>query len=165
MIRRMTSNDIRHIQHILHNTWSETYRGVIPENIQTAFIDRAYSDAMMLMRMEKTIVLVAECEGVPIGFANFTKKDTDGDSELTAMYVLPTYQKEGYGQKLFECTLSLLPDVEQLFVYVDGQNHIGRSFYEKQGFELLDLFDELFEGHPVTTAQYVLKLTNNALSY
>jgi len=115
--------------------------------------------------MEKTIVLIAECEGVPIGFANFTKKDSDGDSELTAMYILPAYQKTGYGQKLFKFALSLLIDAERLFVYVDGQNLVGRAFYEKQGFELLDIFDESFEGHPVKTAQYVLNITTHTLSY
>ena len=46
-------------------------------------------------------------------------------------------------------------DAQQLFVYVDERNAIGRAFYEKQGFELLDVFEENFEGHPVVTAQYV----------
>ena len=40
MIRPMTSNDIRHVQHIARNTWSDTYDGIIPENIQSVFIDR-----------------------------------------------------------------------------------------------------------------------------
>ena len=47
-------------------------------------------------------MLVAECEkGTPIGFLNFTKKDEDGDSELTAMYILPTYQHSGLRKKAF----------------------------------------------------------------
>ena len=52
---------------------------------------------MILKRMVKTYVLVAECEGVPIGFSSFTKRDEDGDSELTAMYILPSHQENGYG--------------------------------------------------------------------
>lgn len=165
MIRPMTSNDIRHVRHIAHNTWMETYDGIIPEDIQTMFIDRSYSDAMMLMRMKKTIILIAECEGTPVGFANFTKKDSDGDSELTAMYILPAYQQTGYGKQLFEVALSMLSDAEQLFVYVDVRNLIGRAFYEKQGFELLDIFEELFEGHPVETAQYVYTINKTVLTY
>ena len=52
--------------------------------------------------------LVAECEGIPIGFPTFTKKDEDGDSELTAMYILPSHQQMGYGEKLFKYALSML---------------------------------------------------------
>ena len=165
MIRPMTSKDILHVQRIVHNTWAQMYLDIIPQDIQTNFINRSYSDEMLLMRMQKTIVLIAECEGIPVGFANFTKKDTDGDSELTAMYILPAYQQSGYGQKLFNFAVSMLSDAEQLFVYVDGRNIAGRTFYEKQGFELLDVFNELFEGYPVETAQYVYTITSNVLSY
>ncbi|WP_239433470.1 GNAT family N-acetyltransferase [Sporosarcina sp. ACRSL] len=152
----MTNEDIAYIQHIAHVTWNDTYAGILPENIQTAFINRSYSDAMMMKRMEKTHVLIAECdEGTPIGFLNFTKEDEDGDSELTAMYILPSYQQSGYGKKLFDTTLSMLRNAKQLFVYVDSRNTAGRAFYEKQGFELLEVFEEYFEGYPVETAQYV----------
>jgi ribosomal protein S18 acetylase RimI-like enzyme len=152
----MTTEDISYIQQIAHITWNDTYAGIIPENIQKAFINSTYSDAMLMKRMEKTHVLIAECEqGTPIGFLNFTREDEDGDSELTAMYILPAYQHTGYGKKLFDSTLSMLGNAKQLFVYVDSRNTAGRAFYEKQGFELLEIFKEYFEGYPVETAQYV----------
>ncbi|MCG7336766.1 GNAT family N-acetyltransferase [Sporosarcina sp. ACRSM] len=155
MIRLMTTRDCVHVQQIARKTWSTTYQDIIPDEIQKQFIDRFYSHAMMEKRMEKTNVLIAEVRGLPIGFANFTRKDEDGDSELTAMYILPEYQQAGYGEQLFKSTLSMLQDAQQLFVYVDARNTIGRAFYEKQGFELLDVFEEDFQGHPVLTAQYV----------
>lgn len=155
MIRLMTTKDCVHVKQIARKTWSVTYQDIIPEEIQKQFIDRFYSHAMMEKRMEKTNVLIVEEQGVPIGFANFTKKDEDGDSELTAMYILPEYQHAGFGEKLFKSTLSMLQDAQQLFVYVDARNAIGRAFYEKHGFKLLDVFEEDFQGHPVRTAQYV----------
>lgn len=165
MIRPMTADDIGYIQRIAHITWNDTYAGIIPENIQTAFINRSYSDAMMMKRMEKTHMLVAECEqGTPIGFLNFTREDEDGDSELTAMYILPSYQHAGYGKKLFDYTVGLLGNANQLFVYVDSRNTAGRAFYEKQGFELLEIFKENFEGYPVETAQYVYHIHQPVLA-
>jgi ribosomal protein S18 acetylase RimI-like enzyme len=161
MIRPMTSKDIEHVQRIVRDTWRETYYGIIPEELQTNFLEHAYSDMMLKMRMEKTAMLIAECEGVPIGFANITKVDEDGDAELTAMYILPTHQHSGYGKKLFHNALSTLKSASQVFVYVDGKNESGRAFYEKQGFQLLDVFDETFEGHPVETAQYVYSCKNH----
>lgn len=163
MIRLMTAEDSAHVQHIARLTWSETYKGIIPEDIQQNFINRSYSQAMMLKRMEKSIVLIAECEGTPIGFANFTKKDEDGDSELTAMYILPSHQYIGYGKKLFNHALSMLKDAQQFFVYIDGRNRSGRAFYEKQGFELLGMLSEYFEGYPVETAQYVYTIRQPVL--
>ncbi|MBE1555147.1 GNAT family N-acetyltransferase [Sporosarcina limicola] len=164
MIRLMTAMDSVHVQQIARKSWSNTYKGIIPEEIQKKFIDRSFSNAMMIKRMEKTTVLIAECEGIPVGFANFTKTDTDGDSELTAMYILPSHQQIGYGEKLFEYTLSMLKGARQLFIYVDGRNTFERSFYEKQGFKLLEVFNEYIEGYPVETAQYVYYIHNPNLA-
>ena len=163
MIRPMTTKDSVHVQQIARKTWRVTYNGLIPEETQTQFIDRFYSYAMMEKCMEKTFVLIAEHQGTPIGFANFTRKDEDGDSELTAMYILPEFQQLGYGAMLFKEALSILQDAHQLFVYVDERNTIGRTFYEKHGFELLDVFEENFEGHPVVTAQYVYHIRSAVL--
>ena len=105
MIRPMTSKDIEHVQQIARVTWRETYYGIIPEELQTTFLEQSYSDMMLLMRMKKTKMLIAESEGVPVGFANITKVDDDGDAELTAMYILPTHQQSGYRQKIIsQCT-------------------------------------------------------------
>ncbi|QUW23747.1 GNAT family N-acetyltransferase [Sporosarcina sp. Marseille-Q4063] len=161
MIRPMTSKDIDHVQQIARVTWRKTYCGIIPEELQTIFLERAYSDMMLMMRMEKTAMLIAESEGVPIGFANITKVDEDGDAELTAMYILPAHQHSGYGKKLFHNALSTLKSASQVFVYVEEKNEIGRAFYEKQGFKLLDVFEETFEGHPLETAQYVYSCKNH----
>ncbi|QTD39605.1 GNAT family N-acetyltransferase [Sporosarcina sp. Te-1] len=155
MIRPMTAGDIGHVQQIARITWNDTYQGIIPEDIQLDFLTRTYSDAMLRKRMEKTCVLIAEYEGVPIGFLNYTKEDEDGDSELTAMYILPTYQQAGFGKRLMEYALHSLRTAKQLFVYVDGRNEMARAFYERQGFQLLEEFEEYFEGYPVETAQYV----------
>lgn len=158
MIRSMTSDDIEDVQYIAFETWKKTYQNSIPEDIQHHFLSDNYSARMLLKRMEKTMMLIAECDGVPIGFANFTTVDGDGDAELTAMYILPAYQKSGYGQTLFQVALSKLADAKQLFVYVDNQNVIGKNFYEKQGFQLQNIFSESFGGHPVETAEYIYKV-------
>lgn len=159
LIRPMNSKDIGYIQHIAHHTWSDTYANIIPQDIQTAYLNRSFSNAMMMKRMEKTHMLVVECEeGIPVGFLNFTKEDEDGDAEVTSMYILPSHQHLGYGKMLVDYAISMLSSAKQLFVYVDSRNTGGRAFYEKQGFELLDVFEENFEGCPVETAQYVYYL-------
>ena len=163
MIRPMTYKDFKHVQQIVHVTWGETYDNILSEEHQARFLNHSYSDMMLIMRMERSFVLIAECNGVPVGFANFTKIDEDGDAELTAMYILPPHQQSGYGKRLFQATLSVLADASQLYVYVDKRNVNGRAFYEKQGFQLLDVFPETFEGHPVETVRYVYTCNNMVL--
>ncbi len=162
MIRTGTPADIESVREIAHISWNDTYEGIIPSPIQQKFLEQSYSTPMLEMRMERTLLLLAEQDGQAIGFANFTKVDEDGDAELIAMYMKPEHQRSGYGKKLLVDGLSRLKGGIQLFVYVESENRKGRNFYEANGFELLEEFEELFEGHPLQTAKYVYHLANAA---
>ncbi|MFC4410516.1 GNAT family N-acetyltransferase [Chungangia koreensis] len=151
----MTYDDIEIVQHIANVSWQHTYNGIIPEDVQQQFLNMAYSIPMLQKRMEKTNMLLAEIDGHVVGFAAFTKTDEDGDAELTAIYLLPEYQQLGIGTQLFEAGLELIQDAQQLFVYIECDNVNGRNFYEAKGFEFVEEFEELFQGYPLDTAQYV----------
>lgn len=158
MIRAMKLDDIAAVQQIAKISWNDTYEGIIPIDVQNLFIDRAYSNAMMMKRLEKTSVYVAVHDDTVVGFANFTRVDEDGDAELTAIYMLPSYQRHGYGKRLLEEGLQHIQKAQQLFVYVESDNIKGRAFYENNGFTCIEEFDEYFEGHPLSTAKYVYYL-------
>ena len=158
MIRTGTIEDIASVQEIAYVSWNDTYEGIIPSPAQKSFLDKSYSTPMMEMRLEKTIVLVAIHEDEAIGFANFTKLDQDGDSELIALYLKPEYQRNGFGKKLLDSGLSRLFDGSELSVYVGSENEKARNFYAANGFEFVEEFEELFEGHPIKTAKYVYDL-------
>ena len=155
MIRATTLEDISTVQQIARISWNDTYRDIIPEETQELFLQKAYSTMMLAKRMEKTIFLIAEYNNQAIGFANFTTVDEDGDAELTAIYVLPEFQKLGYGKKLLQAGLDKMHSGRQLFVYVESKNEKARIFYENVGFKCLEEFDEFFEGQPLSTAKYV----------
>lgn len=151
----MKLDDIPAVQQIAKISWNDTYKGIIPMDVQNLFIEKAYSTAMMMKRLEKTTVYVAVHQEELIGFANFTRVDEDGDAELTAIYLLPAYQRLGYGNKLLAEGLQSIHLAHQLFVYVESENIKGRTFYENNGFTCIEEFDELFEGYPLSTAKYV----------
>lgn len=155
MIRPMAAQDIKDVQQIARITWQATYDDLIPEELQSRFLNRSYSDMMLMKRMEKTVVLIAEHKGVPIGFINFTLKDEDGDAELIAMYILPIYQRQGFGKELLHAAQIMLTNASKLFVYVEGNNRVGRAFYEKENFQLNSVFNEKFEGQPMDIAEYI----------
>lgn len=154
----MTLNDIIAVKQIAKITWNDTYEGIIPTKIQNLYIERSYSNAMMMKRLEKTAVYVAIHNNEVVGFANFTRIDNDGDSELTAIYLLPSHQHLGYGKQLLSEGLRNIQDANQLHVYVESENRKGRAFYERNNFTYIEEFDEYFEGHPLSTVKYVYYL-------
>lgn len=155
MIRIGTSKDISAVQEIARVSWNDVYEGIIPADIQKRFLEKSYSVPMLDMRLKRTTLLIAEQDGVPVGFANFTKTDQDGDAELIAIYLKPDAQGIGYGKKLLHSGLSYLDPGTRLFVYVESENRSGRNFYEAMGFQFVEEFEELFEGHPLQTSEYV----------
>lgn len=163
MIRIGTAEDIAAVQEIARVSWNDAYEGIIPASVQTLFLEKSYSVPMLEMRLKRTTLLIAEEDGEPVGFANFTKADEDGDAELIAIYLKPAHQGRGYGRQLLQSGLSYLPDGTRLFVYVESENRSGRSFYEAMGFQFVEEFEELFEGHPLLTAEYVYLHSQPAL--
>lgn len=161
MVRTATTQDIASVQEIAKTSWNDTYEGIIPSHVQRSFLEKSYSNAMMQKRLEKTIMLVAESEGEPVGFANFTKVDEDGDAELIAIYMKPDHQRNGHGKNLLAHGLDQLASGRQLFVYVEAENTKGRAFYETNGFSFVEEFEELFEGYPLFTAKYVYPLVHD----
>lgn len=151
----MTDTDIVAVREVALASWKETYASLFPVEVQEEWFERTYSDAMLCKQIEKTHMYVIEDQQTVCGFVSFTRVDEDGDSELTALYILPSKMKLGYGTKLVEHGLEELRTTGQLLhVYVESTNEIARAFYEKIGFQLVDEFNEYFEGYEVTTAQY-----------
>ncbi|WP_040225258.1 GNAT family N-acetyltransferase [Bhargavaea cecembensis] len=163
MIRLMTPNDIETVRQIAEISRRRAYEGVLPATAQQMSLDRDYSAPMLMKRMEKTTMLIAEHEGRPVGFANFTRVDEDGDAELTAFHLLPQFEESDLGSRMIEAGVARLEHGLRLFAYVEGPNESACAFFESCGFELLEEFEELFEGYPTLTTQYVHYLKTPAL--
>jgi GNAT superfamily N-acetyltransferase len=157
MIRRMTQRDIPAVQHVARESWHATYAGIIPKHVQDDFLHNAYSDEQMVRRLQHSHLWVAEKDGEVVGYANFSPV-TDGKVELGAIYLLPAYQGQGIGTALLNRGLQELLDVKEVWVNVEKQNRIGRTFYEAKGFQLIKEFTEDFAGHQLQTVRMVLKV-------
>lgn len=105
-----------------------------------------------------TQMYVAEYSGKVTGFANFSKPDNQHISELTAIYILPDYQRLGIGLALLEYGISKLEQVRNIDVIVEKANIKGYNFYKKLGFEVLDEFEEDFDGHMLKSIKMRLNI-------
>ena len=62
--------------------------------------------------------------------------------KIAQFYILPGYQKLGYGKKAFEKFLNTDPDVKKWFVDTILQEDANVKFYTDFGFEIIDEEEE-----------------------
>ena len=155
-IRKMTNEDIKQIQSIAKKSWNVTYEGIIPETIQNNFLLMAYSDEMMKHRLNHSFMYVAETDSELAGFVNFTPVDEKGLSELSAIYLDPDLQNRGIGTALLNEGIHNIEGLKEIRLEVEKENKIGMSFYKAKGFDVVEEYDEDFDGHNLKTV--IMKL-------
>ncbi|MGE7811171.1 N-acetyltransferase family protein [Lysinibacillus capsici] len=157
LIRRMKQGDISKITKIATESWHETYDGIIPRTIQDNFLALAYNEKMLKKRYQETPFYVAELNKEIVGFANYSNLNNDRSTELSAIYLKPQFKSRGIGSKLLDKGIQDLKP-ELIFVNVETENEIGKTFYIAKGFQIVDEFDDNFDGHVLKTTRMVLKI-------
>lgn len=154
----MNKDDISFVQKIAQTSWYVTYEGIIPKQIQDRFLQAAYNEDRLLVRLQKSPFLIAQMGETIVGFANFSNVN-EGQAELLAIYLDPAYQHMGIGSALLENGIQKLQGAVSLTVCVEKDNTIGRQFYMAKGFQQVEEFDDLFDGHMLKTLRLALALT------
>jgi ribosomal protein S18 acetylase RimI-like enzyme len=158
LIRTMQDGDITQVQHVAKTSWNSTYEGIIPQKVQEDFLQAAYNDGRMAMRLQNSYLFVSESDEQIVGFANFSSVNEEGKAELGAIYLLPEYQGSGIGTALLQAGIDKLTNAREIFISVEKDNKIGRSFYDAKGFEVISEFDDNFDGHILKTIRMVLHI-------
>lgn len=158
IIRKMHVEDIPQVQDVAKKSWNATYEGIIPFEIQEKFLKVAYNNDRMKQRLERSFLFVAEIDSIVVGVANFSPVNDEGKAELGAIYLYPEYQGKGIGSALLQKGINELEGVEEIYINVERDNEIGKSFYDAKGFQVLKEFDDDFEGHILKTVRMVLNV-------
>ncbi|MCM3214619.1 GNAT family N-acetyltransferase [Niallia taxi] len=158
VIRKIKQEDITQVQDVAKTTWNATYEGIIPAEVQENFLKSAYNEDRMKQRIDSTTLYVAEVEGTVVGFANFSPVRENGKVELGAIYLYPEHQGKGIGSALVNAGIKDLDGVNEIYINVEKDNKIGKTFYEAKGFEVVKEFDDDFDGHILKTVRMVLKV-------
>jgi len=157
-IRKARYKDTKQVQFISKESWHATYKGIIPLEVQDNFLKSAYNDDQMKLRLERSILYVAEVEDEVVGFANYSYVQKGGKVELGAIYLLPEFQGKGIGSALLQQAIDELEDVKEIYINVERDNKIGRTFYEAKGFEIVKEFEDELYGHILKTVRMVKKI-------
>ena len=123
--------------------WRAAYRGIVPnsflEGLNLAEEERKV-EAALASKQNPFMLTVAERACAIEGYIVYPQPlpQFEDKAEIKALYVNPALQRSGTGSVLLEHALDTLrSDFETLIIWCLEENSIGRSFYEKQGGQLL----------------------------
>ena len=126
--------DFQTISNLYYRTWKYAYVGIIPQ----ALLDNLRVDIWHPeTRWNNTLVALDNEKVVGVcSFGPARRKKYQGFGEIYTLYVLPEYQHQGIGQKLFTAALkNLSKRFVDIYLIVLKKNLIAQAFYEMYGFE------------------------------
>ncbi len=139
LVRRATPSHAPAIRAIAHAAWRATYRDLLrPETIDW-FIERAYSEERVGLRIERHETWVAGINGEVEAFAE-TAIEADRVT-LVAIYADPAQVGLGLGSALLDAIVTAHPDLPIAADVLAG-NALGETFYASRGFEPRENLEE-----------------------
>jgi len=163
-VRHAEPADAQAIAAVARETWAETYRGIIPEEIQRAVLPQWYAEerlARAAANPQSAFFVAVSGAGEVVGFAQAGHRQEAGDAELWRFYVLPGHQRKGIGRRLLQACLEALQasgPVFRLFVQVEAENQIGRRAYEALGFRYVREYADENMGHATEMCEMRLRV-------
>lgn len=160
-IRKAKPEDVPAIAKVHVDAWLETYRGIVPDT----YLNRlSYKKRERLweenIKKYNISVIETEEDGV-FGFATWEGGSSGGeyDSELSSLYILKKYHRQGAGRLLLSSTFRELKERghRNLVVKVLSENP-ARYFYEKMGAEKVEEVSISIEGRRLTETIYSWKI-------
>ena len=128
--------------YFLLEVWRAAYRGLLPEEFLEGLSDIHHSAHWAEVldsedRVGATFIAEAEADGI-VGFADCGPERAAAEAkngEVTAIYILPAWQRKGVGTNLMETCAGHLAvgGAETLAVWVLEANRPAGEFYEALG--------------------------------
>lgn len=136
-----SQTDFDSIRRVYYQTWTYSYVGLVPQ----ALLDNINLKSTWHpeTRINNTLVALTKDQQI-VGVCTYgpaRRKKYSGFGEIYSLYVLPQFQHQGIGQKLFQAALDTLQKkFNEIYLIVLKNNLTSRAFYEMFGFEVSDDF-------------------------
>ncbi len=134
--------DARSIREVQYKTWLTTYpneeAGVTVDDVEDRYKD-AFTDENIQKRQKRILdktenenYFVAKVDGKVVGFCFVTKNEEK--NQLSAIYILPEFQGQGLGKRLWDSASAFIDTSKDTFVEVVTYNTQAIEFYKRLGF-------------------------------
>lgn len=135
MIYRLaTAEDAEGKGYVHHQSWMETYTGLMDPRILDAM---TLEKCVKLARNFPENTWIAIDQSTIVGFSCFMAspdKDLINTGEVRAIYVLKSHQHQGIGKALMQKAMDSLSEYQAVSVWVLSTNMHAIHFYESMGF-------------------------------
>ncbi|WP_255195011.1 GNAT family N-acetyltransferase [Halorarius litoreus] len=141
-VRPADPDDAPAIESIARAAWWEAYPGILDTDDIDETLDAVYDPEFLRDAMtdhDDLLYLVAETDDGVVGFASAQQTWAD-EVEIHTLYVEPDHWGEGVGSALLASITDSAESagVDRLRVGVLSGNHVGRAFFESNGFERVE---------------------------
>lgn len=136
-IRSATAADLPAIRSIAHAAWPVAYASILSPGQLAYMLERMYSGSALLEQFTTLghRFLVAERDGMAIGFAGYAHHHAPGRTRLHKLYLVPWVKGGGVGHALLEAVLKAAHDTGDRFVELNvNKNNPAKDFYLRHGF-------------------------------
>lgn len=147
-IRAITLNDLKALQSISKQTFTETFASSNSKENMEKYLDEALSLEKLTEELNNpnSLFYFIEENDTPIGYlklnmgASQTELNDNSALEIERIYVTQAYQGKKVGQQLYEKAIQVAKEkgVEYIWLGVWEENHKAIQFYTKNGFTAFD---------------------------
>ena len=162
IIRPMTPADQDGKAYVHYRAWHETYPALMPASVLAA---HTLESCLSVARQHPENTLAAvDCTGRIAGFISYVPQAQEffsipSASEISGLYVLKEYQRQGLGRRLLCSCLDLLPSSQTVLFILQG-NDSAAAFYQRMGFRFTGhKISYPISGCPVTELEMLLEHT------
>ena len=148
VIRKVTLEDIRQLQTISRQTFSETFAANNTAENMTKYLEDVFSTEKLKAEIDNpnSALYFAELDGTTIGYLklNFGQAQTelkdDKALEIERIYVLKAYHGKKVGQSFYEKAIQVAIEMDADYVWLGvwEKNERAIGFYKKNGFVEFD---------------------------
>ena len=141
-LREATSEDGESIGTVARASWHEAHDHIIGKSAVEELLDKWYNSEAIQQRIEREdapMFVVTKSEVV--GFIQGShSEDGPADAAIGSIYVHPEHWGEGLGTKLLQRLFNVFraDNQESVWLSVMANNDVGRSFYDKHGFDMYE---------------------------
>jgi ribosomal protein S18 acetylase RimI-like enzyme len=149
IIRPAVEADVPAVRRLLVETWHATSDATLGPDRVTEITNAWHAIPVLCAQIDEPdcSFLIAEQAGEIVGHIN-TREQPDHVLYLGRLYVYPTRQRQGIGQRLLYVALARHPSVTRVWLTVAADNAPAIAFYHREGFGIVGTATEP-DGHRV----------------
>lgn len=136
-IRPGAPSDAPALSEVFRASWGSAYLGIIPQLHLDSMIRRRTADWWSTTIRSGNEILVLQVVDTIAGYATLGPSRARGryEGEIYELYILPTHQGLGFGERLFEACRHHLDrrQLNGLLVWALADNTIASDFYRRRG--------------------------------